>query len=105
MSKVSSYTPGNWKSYIPHEISLSSEKRSGRTPSYHNKQVSDPNYEANGEEDSRIRSILSSRKEEERRRQESALRKVRELQEKVLPMVKGNREEEDGVWIGWQSRI
>lgn len=57
------------------------------------------------EDDSRIRSILSSRKEEERKRQESAMRKVRELQEKVLPMVKPNREEEEGVWIGWQSRI
>jgi hypothetical protein len=35
LSKVSSYTPGHWKSYIPHEISLSSEKRSNRTPSYY----------------------------------------------------------------------
>jgi hypothetical protein len=32
------------------------------------------------------------------------MRKVRELQEKVLPLVKGNRDEE-GMWIGWQSRI
>jgi hypothetical protein len=33
------------------------------------------------------------------------MRKVRELQEKVLPLVKGNRDEEEGMWIGWQSRI
>ena len=33
-----------------------------------------------------------------------ALKKVRELQEKVLPMVKGGREEEDGQLIGWQAR-
>ena len=52
-----------------------------------------------------MRSILSSRKEEERRRQESAIKKVKELQDKVLPMVRGNREEDDGVYIGWQSRI
>jgi hypothetical protein len=33
------------------------------------------------------------------------MRKVRELQEKVLPMVRGSRVEEEGIWIGWQSRI
>ena len=34
------------------------------------------------------------------------MKKVRELQEKVLPMVRGgSREEEEGVWIGWQSRM
>lgn len=92
LSKVSSYTPGHWKSYIPHEISLSSEKRSQRTPSYYNHRTGEPNYETNGEDDSRVRSILTARKEEERRRQESVLRKVKELQEKVLPMVRGNRE-------------
>jgi hypothetical protein len=106
LSKVSSYTPGHWKSYIPHEISLSSDKRSQRAPSYYNHRTGEPNYDTNGEDDSRVRSILSVRKEEERRRQESAIRKVKELQEKVLPMVRGgNRDEDEGVWIGWQSRI
>lgn len=33
------------------------------------------------------------------------MKKVRELQEKVLPLVKGGREEDEGLWIGWQSRI
>lgn len=68
LSKVSSYTPGHWKSYIPHEISLSSEKRSQRVPSYYNYRNGEPNYDT-AEEDSRVRSILSVRKEEERKRQ------------------------------------
>jgi|LakMenEpi03Aug12_release.lakeMendotaPanAssembly.Ray.scaffolds.fasta_scaffold2860081_1 hypothetical protein len=33
------------------------------------------------------------------------MRKVRELQDKVLPLVKGGRDEEEGVVIGWQSKI
>ena len=108
--KTSSYTPGTWKNYVPHEISLSHDKRTpGRTPSsahLHHPYRNEANYESNGEEDSRVRAILSSRREEERRRQESALKKVRELQDRVLPMVRGGgREDGEEVWVGWQSRV
>jgi len=34
--KANSYAPGQWKSYVPHEISQSSEKRLIKTPSYYN---------------------------------------------------------------------
>ncbi len=39
--------------------------------------MSDAAYENGGEDDSRIKSILNSRKDEERRRQDVALKKVR----------------------------
>ena len=62
LHKINSYTPGHWKNYIPTEVSYSTEKRSIKTPSYYNR-AEEANYDVNIEEDSRIKSILNSRKE------------------------------------------
>lgn len=52
-----------------------------------------------------VRDLISQRREVNNHRKEEMMRKVKELQDQVLPMIENDREETPMNEFGWQNRM